>query len=335
MNNFKKIGLSALAGSLVAFSANAAEISVSGGVELTYTDTGGNKGNEVTGNSFGANSGLTFSGSGDVGFGTVSMTRAINDSNTGWGSSFQTLDMGSVGVFSFDSYGGALVGSQANDDLLPTAYEEMWTGVSGSGVKGVGSTNVIGYRNTFGDISVSAGYSNGVGSAALGESSNSGATGGAHGSKQDISLTYVSSDVEGLTVNVGYAENTGTSKAASTTADTTSANAQVIYSMGPVSAGYRMTEVNNGAASTASRATDAWSVAFNVNESFAVSYGEQDTEVEAMGATAAVTENVKGINAAYTMGAASIRLMQSKSDDDNGVKGTDDEVTEVSLVLSF
>ena len=55
MNNLKKIGLSALAGSLVAISANAAELSVSGSVELTYTDTGGTSGNEVTGNSFGAN----------------------------------------------------------------------------------------------------------------------------------------------------------------------------------------------------------------------------------------------------------------------------------------
>ena len=47
MTNMKKLGLSALAGSLVAFSANAAELSVAGGVELTYTDTGGNKGNEI------------------------------------------------------------------------------------------------------------------------------------------------------------------------------------------------------------------------------------------------------------------------------------------------
>ena len=159
MTNMKKLGLSALAGSLVAFSANAAELSVSGGVELTYTDTGGNTGNEVTGNSYGANSSVTLSGSGDVGFGTVSMTRTLNDTNAGWGSSFQTLDMGDMGVLSFDSTGGALVGITANDDLLPTAYEEAWTGVSGSGISGVGSTNVIGYRNTFGMFSVSAGYS--------------------------------------------------------------------------------------------------------------------------------------------------------------------------------
>ena len=62
------------------------------------------------------------------------MTRTLNDTNAGWGSSFQTLDMGDMGVLSFDSTGGALVGIKANDDLLPTAYEEAWTGVSGSGI---------------------------------------------------------------------------------------------------------------------------------------------------------------------------------------------------------
>ena len=182
----KKLGLSALAGSLVAFSANAAELSVNGGVELTWTDTGGNKGNEVTGNSYGANSSVTMSGSGDVGFGTVSMTRTLNDTNTGWGSSHQSLDMGDMGTLSFDSTAGALVGITANDDLMPTAYEEVWTGVSGSGVSGVGSTNVIGYKNTFGMFSISAGYSNG-GSAAQAESAAQGA--GNLGSVEDI---YVS-----------------------------------------------------------------------------------------------------------------------------------------------
>ena len=38
MNNLKKIGVSALAGSLVAFAANAGELSVSGSANLTYTD---------------------------------------------------------------------------------------------------------------------------------------------------------------------------------------------------------------------------------------------------------------------------------------------------------
>ena len=324
----KKLGLSALAGSLVAFSANAAELSVSGGVELTWVDTGGNKGNEVTGSSYGANSSVTLSGSGDVGFGEVSMTRTLNDTNGGWGSSFQTLDMGDMGVLSFDSTGGALVGITANDDLLPTAYEEAWTGVSGSGVAGVGSTNVIGYRNTFGIFSVSAGYSQ-LGTSAA-ESASSGA--GSHGSATDI---YVSvSPIDGLTVGGGHAENTSTDISA-TSADTTSMVAQAVYSTGPVSFGYRVAEDNNGTAGTASRTVEAYSVAFNVNDNFAVSYGTQDMEVEAISDTAAVTEDVTGISAAYTSGAASVRLNHSKADNDNGSTGVDDETTEISLVLSF
>ena len=330
MNNLKKIGLSALAGSLVAISANAAELSVSGSVELTYTDTGGTFGNEVTGNSFGSNNDISISGSGDVGFGTLTLVRTINATNTGWSSAYQTLDMGDMGVLSFDSTGGALVGVTASDDLLPTAYEESWTGVSGSGISGVGSTNVIGYKNTFAGVSLSAGYTNGVGSSSTTESVSSGA--GAHGSTRDI---YVSmSPVDGLTIGAGQAVNSGTDKSVTST-DTINTVAQVVYTMGPVSAGYRMGESEDGTASAASHSITAWSVAFNVNENFAISYGEQENEQNAIGAVVAVTEDVTGLSAAYTMGAASVRFNHSESSNDNNVASVDDETTEISLALSF
>ena len=325
----KKLGLSALAGSLVAFSANAAELSVSGGVELTWVDTGGNKGNEVTGSSYGANSSVTLAGSGDVGFGEVSMTRTLNDTNGGWGSSFQTLDMGDMGVLSFDSTGGALVGIKANDDLMPTAYEEAWTGVSSSGISGVGSTNVIGYRNTFGMFSVSAGYSQG--GTATAESGSSGEA--SHGSITDI---YVSvSPIDGLTIGAGHAENTG-ADTSTTSEDTQHVVAQAVYSTGPVSFGYRRAIQDKGTAGAASRDIEGMSIAFNVNDNFAISYGVQDTTVEAISATTTdVTEEVSGISAAYTSGAMSVRMNHSKADNDNGSSGVDDETTEISLVLSF
>ena len=326
----KKIGLSALAGSLVAISANAAELSVSGSSELTYVDTGGTRGNEVTGNSFGANNGITFTGSGDVLGGTLSMTRAINDTNTGWGSAFQTLDMGDMGVFSFDSTGGALVGLTANDDLLPTAYEESWTGVSTSKIGGVGSTNVIGYRNTYAGVSISAGYQNGIGSAQQGESGSSGAV--AHGSAYDV---YVStSAMDGLTVGAGFGENSSTN-IGTTTSDTMEVIAQVTYAMGPVAVGYKMAQINTGTAATASTAVTGYSIAFNVNDSFAVSYGQQDAELESIAGSTAVTEDVTGFSAAYTVGAASVRINHSESSNDGNVSGTEDETTELSLALSF
>jgi outer membrane protein OmpU len=331
MINIKKIGLTALTGSLVAFSANAAEMSVSGGVELTYTDSGGNQGNEVTGNSFGANSGVTLSASGDVGFGTLSATRAFADMGS-IATSHQSLDMGDMGIFSFDTSAGGLVGITASDDLLPTAYEEAWTGAgAGDGIAGVGSTNVIGYRNSVSGFSISAGYTNGEGSAATGESGVSGATGNPHGSTRDV---YVSTTVEGVTVGAGVAQNSSTKSAGAGT-DIEEWVAQAVYSSGPVSIGYRMAETSGGAAGTAVQEITGYSIAFNVNENFAVSYGTQENNRNAAGGTASVTEDVTGISASYTVGAASVRFHRSEASNSNFVSTADDEHTELGVVLAF
>ena len=62
--NIKKIGLSALAGSLVAFSANAAEMSVAGSASLNIEHTNGGFGN--SGKTFSMGNQLTFTGSGEM-----------------------------------------------------------------------------------------------------------------------------------------------------------------------------------------------------------------------------------------------------------------------------
>ena len=60
------------------------------GTAVTYTTVGGSTAN--TGNPFGANNSVKFSGSGDVGIGTATITRTINDSNNGeWLSAWMTL----------------------------------------------------------------------------------------------------------------------------------------------------------------------------------------------------------------------------------------------------
>ena len=75
MNNLKKVGLSALAGSLVAFSANAVEVTVSGKTEITYAGTT----DGTNGNKFGSGNALTFSGSGDMNGMTATYTAVIGD----------------------------------------------------------------------------------------------------------------------------------------------------------------------------------------------------------------------------------------------------------------
>ena len=335
MNNLKKIGLSALAGSLVAVSANAGELSVSGSAEYTYTDNNGStgSGNNITGNPWGAQQLVVFTGSGDVGFGELTVVRAQNDDNSSNSTSYSTLDMGDMGKLSFDSNGYGGVGYAANDDILPTAYEEIWTGTSASGVSGAGSNNTLGYANSYGPVSFSVGYQKDGATANQSESSSSGA--GITGSTTDYYVSLAVPMVEGLTIGAGYAESTQNS-AATTDADTNYIGGNVNYTMGSVSIGYRSSQANKGTANTASEKTTGFGIAFNVNENFAVSYGEQTTERDAIAATTTtVDEEVTGINASYTMGAASIRLLNSVSDNDGFVANTEKEHTEISVVLSF
>ena len=59
MNNLKKIGLSALAGTLASLSAQAGEMSVTGSAELTYVQRNSD---EITGNPLGTKKNIGFSG---------------------------------------------------------------------------------------------------------------------------------------------------------------------------------------------------------------------------------------------------------------------------------
>jgi outer membrane protein OmpU len=80
MDNFKKVGLTALAGSLAVASASAAEMSVSGATMLTYTTEDGT---EVTGHPLGMKTNLAFSASGDVNGYTVSYLQVSADQFAG------------------------------------------------------------------------------------------------------------------------------------------------------------------------------------------------------------------------------------------------------------
>jgi len=337
MTNLKKIGLSALAGSLVAFSANAVEMSVTGTAEVTYTTNGG-AGSAPTGNPWGSNTSIKFSGSGDVGFGTATIVRTLNDGanvstqSDNFVSAYQTVDMGSLGKLSFDAAGGGLEGVTAYDDLLPTAYEEVWNGV-GSGTShnaGAASNDTIGYSNSFGAIGISLAQTKG--------GTRASSDGGNGGTSTTTTSDWVVT-LDGSALIDGLSGGVGASTASSSVAgavDDEVLMGYVNYSTGPVSVGYRMSEIQSGTASAAGKNVEAYAIAFNVNDNMSISVATQDTEYDNAGAAATnVTETIDAINASYTMGAASVRATVSEASDDAGTAGTDDEHMEISLVLSF
>ncbi len=327
MKNIKKVGLSALAGSLVAFSANAVEMSVTGTAEVTYTTEGGT--NSVTGNPYGANTSLKFSGSGDVGFGTATIVRTIGDGlGSAYLSAYTTLDMGAMGKLSLDSIGGGLEGTAANDDILPSAYEEVWNGVSSAGVLGAASNDTIGYSNTIMGATISlAATKGGTGATGDGGKDGEGVTSHISDWHVKVPVPYV----EGLTLAYGQSD---TEFADSSENDDTSMVGHILYNTGPVSLGYRIAEQQDGSDGSNGLNVEAYAVAFNLNDEMSVSLATQDTEYDVPSGTN-VTETVDAVNASYTVGAASVRATFSESDNDGGQTGDTDEHVELSLVLSF
>ena len=211
--NKLKTGVTALAGSLMTLSVSAGEMSVSGTAEVTYT-TGGSK--AITGNPYGMKNNISFNGSGDVNGNTVAYTTTMNDAGSATVSTLLTVDMGAMGLVGFDQGMGSFGVDTADDSILPTAYEEPTHG-GGTGSLGItGSSNVIGYKNTFAGVSLTLEYNPNYELTDNADGAYSGVTADAAGtttvdeavesSNKGSSLNYVLSysPIEGLTVGAGY-----------------------------------------------------------------------------------------------------------------------------------
>ena len=125
MNNYKKIGISALAGSLAAMSAQA-EVGLTGAAVATYMDDSVNYVTGTGGNAFGQQTNLTFTNSGELDNGwTVDIVGYFNDATgTSISSTNMKLGMGDMGTIVFAEAGGTA--ANGIDDVIPTAYEESW-----------------------------------------------------------------------------------------------------------------------------------------------------------------------------------------------------------------
>tara|TARA_E500000331_G_scaffold354711_1_gene408411 strand:+ start:1705 stop:2664 length:960 start_codon:yes stop_codon:yes gene_type:complete len=319
MNKLKKIGLSALAGSLVATSAYAGEMSVSGSAKATYTDkeTG-----TTTGSPFGMNKLLSFNGSGDLDNGHA-ISVYFGNNGTSQSSASMTYNMGDMGSLTLDNgVGGHGLGSV--DDKTPTAAEEIWDNIShGTGHDGfrvgIGNAGALAYSNTVGGITISADYVRQGGGSV--EDGSTGAAG--KGTGQSVALTMSPADG----VSIGYA--TGAAGTSNAGVDSDQQTAFVTYAAGPVTLGYQMAEENTN--ETADWETTQWGISFNVNDSMSLSYGERTVDMS----DKTTDQEDKGIAVSYTMGSISLSANMNESNDHLGASGTNKETTEIALSFAF
>ena len=136
MNKLTKIGLTALAGSLVATSSMAGSLSATGAASMGLTNVSGTQTTQslnapLGGNGWSMGNSVTFAGSGDLDNGmTVSVSfeldnGAANGTTSPFDSHSLTLGMNEMGTLTFAGHGGSTV-MGAWDDKTPTASEEAW-----------------------------------------------------------------------------------------------------------------------------------------------------------------------------------------------------------------
>ena len=114
MNNLKKIGLSALAGSLVAVSAQAGSLSVTGAASLTFSNSD-TKSHAAEGNQWTMGDSITFAGSGEMDNGmTISVSYELDGDAADTGNSNE-LDSHSM---TLDTNGMGTITSQVMVEVL-------------------------------------------------------------------------------------------------------------------------------------------------------------------------------------------------------------------------
>ena len=276
MNNLKKLGLAVAGSTLVASSAYAGALDVSGNAKISMKSADDD---EVTGNSFAMDKGIAFTGSGELDNGySVSYLYKMSDSSHT--SSKVSIDMGDAGVFGVGR-GNSGAGIRTVRYKIPTAGEEVWddTDTDDNGIVGTGDTNALYYSNSFGGVGFSGSYHKD------------------DDTEKSFALTY-SGLMDGLTLGYGNGEKGSTQD---------QMTMFVTYSMGGLTVGYQVAELDNSGATADEDATGV-GVSFAVNESLSVSYGIWDVD---MGT--GTDEESSGVSASYTSGGMTVGLVSNET----------------------
>jgi outer membrane protein OmpU len=276
--NIKKIGLTALAGSLVVTSAYAGALSVSGGASIGVKNTT----KTATGKSWTMGNQITFSGSGELDNGmNVSLSFVIDqaDDTLPFDGHSVTVSSDSLGTLKFSGEGG----SSAQSAIDTTAAGDLWNN---------GSNVTVPRAAEAGDNSLYYTLPTIMDDLAVKLSMSPGGAGGGTATSWAIGYT----GVEGLSVDYGVGE---TETVGSEQEHTTM---KASYAIGSFTVGVSSTESNYDAASGTDEAVDSWQVAYTISDDMSVTYGVDTIETEA----AAVDEEISGIGISYTTGGMTI-----------------------------
>ena len=333
MNKITKIGLSALAGSLVTLSAHAGSLSASGSASISFSDGDVDEvlptaELEPEGNQWTMSDSIKMTGSGDMDNGmSVSVSFEIDNDETDAGDVLDThgitLDTNGMGTLMFYGHGGDGALS-AIDDKSPNAYEESWDGVTDADEEtvpdGITGDNMFTYKSpSFDGTTVTIGY------IPSGSSVSGGSTVTPKDGYMDFSVVNKGGLIDGLTVGFGMGETEST---VGTTIDD-----QIIYatySTGGLTVGAVMSE-EDGPTTATSVDFEAYGVTYAITDDFSVGYNISTSDK----GSEAQDQEATGISASYTSGGVSIGGMINKVDNVKYDAADDTEGYEFNISFAF
>jgi len=328
MNNFKKIGMTALAASLVSTSVFAGEMSVAGSASMNWENYSGVAKNSTK--SFSMGNQLTFSGSGELDNGmNVSLSFVLdqNDDSTAAGAAYSggpfdshsvTVSSDALGTLVFHGEGG----DSAQNAVGDTAAGNIWDNFDGKGGTTLRESragdNIVHYTlpSMVDGLTVAASYT------------PAGATDAADTA---FALTYAG--VEGLSVSYAQGSNDGQAVGlGGTTTDTDTTSLKASYAIGSLTVAYS-DHSNDSNTSTSDQDATSYKVSYTVSDNLSVSYAVE--ELDSNGAAELTDAEYSKIVGSYTSGGMTISANYQEAENTNYTTAATEDMEYWGLSLAF
>ena len=321
MNTFKKVGLTALAGSLIATSAFAGSMSVTGSAGITLN----NQSNHDAGNSFSSGDSLNFSGSGELDNGMVITTKqeidggALDDRSV-------VIELPDAGTLTFHAHGGGTAMS-AKDDVMPTAYGESWDVIGHTSTSSAlvstrtakeGAIGGFGTNNSF--MYNAPEMVEGLG---VDLSYVPSGTGRPDGS---ISFALEYTGVEGLTVGYGADDN---GKSGSSKLETETMYAK--YAFGSFTIGAQESEQDQSSGTASDDEFSAIGITYQVSDDLTIGYHASERQF----GDKSQDQESSNLSASYTSGGMTIAVAHVSMDNTGGSTSAQDDIDGFEIDVSF
>ena len=312
MNKFKKIGLTALAGSLVATSAFAGSLSATGSASIGVSNITGTA-DASTGKDWSMGNSVILSGSGELDNGmTVSMSFELDsgvDTGTGTGpfdNHSVTVSSDAMGTLVFAGHGG----SSAQGAMDTTASGDIWDQTLGiTGITAAAS----------GDDSLHYTLPEVMEGLAISASMSPGRA--AQETHTSYGLVYTGYD--GLTLKYG------TGDSGTPTAEIESTTMMASYALGSFTVAVSQTEADKTGA--ANRQVDSFQIAYTVSDDLSVTYGNDTFDLTGN----STDEEVEAIGVSYTSGGMTISANQYEAKGAANTAGAKTDKWSLSASFAF